>query len=102
MVAAARAAVFACLLGLASPAFASPLTNLQLAARRCFESPSAAGCDGVWDLSAQLKQQADSANQLRCYTALLGLEANVAKAKLGRPDPAHEVQALQDTTSYCP
>lgn len=102
MVPAARAGVLACLIGLATPAFASPLTDLQLAARRCFESPSEARCDGVWDLSAQLKKQADSANQLRCYTALLALEANVAKARLGRPDPVHEVQALQDTSSYCP
>lgn len=102
MVHVARAGVLACLIGLATPAFASALTSLQLAARRCFESPSAAACDGVWDLSDQLKQQADRSNQLRCYTALLALEANVAKARLGRPDPARQTQALQDTTAYCP
>lgn len=102
MVPAVRAAVFAGLLGLAIPAVASPLTTLQQAARSCFESPSAVRCDGVWDLSDQLKKQADANNQLRCYTALLALEANVSKASLGRPDPIHEAQALQDTTAYCP
>jgi hypothetical protein len=102
MVQAARAGVLAVLLSLAPPAFATALTNLQQAARRCFESPSAARCDGVWDLSDQLKKQADRSNQLRCYTALLALEANVAKARLGRADPVHQDQALQDTSAYCP
>lgn len=101
MVRVARAAALAGLLGLATPADASPLSSLQQTARSCFESPSAARCDGVWDLSDQLKKQADSSNQLRCYTALLALEANVSKAKLGRPDPVHEVQALEDTSAYC-
>lgn len=98
---AARAAGLAVLLGLVPPAFASALTSLQQAARRCFESPSAAQCDGVWDLSAQLKQQADRSNQLRCYTAVLALEATVAKARLGRPDPAQQNEALQDTSRDC-
>jgi len=102
MVPAIRAGAVACLLGLATPAFATPLTSLQQAASRCFESPSAARCDGVWDLSDQLKQQADRSNQLRCYTAVLALEANVAKARLGRPDPAHQAEALRDTATYCP
>lgn len=102
MLPAARAGVLACLFGLTTPAIASPVTILQQAASRCFESPSADRCDGVWDLSDQLKQQADRSNQLRCYTAVLALEANVAKARLGRPDPVHQVQALQDTASYCP
>lgn len=101
MVHAARAGVLAGLLCLATPAFASALTSLQQMASRCFASPSAASCDGIWDLSDQLKQQADKSNQLRCYTALLALEANVAKARLGRPDPAHEALALQDTSTYC-
>lgn len=102
MVPVARAGLLACLLGLATPASATALTSLQLAARRCFESPSAAACDGVWDLSAQLKQQADRSNQLRCYTALLALEANVAKARLGTSDPVRQAMALQETSSYCP
>ncbi len=97
-----RAGVLASLLALAAPADATPLSSLQQAASSCFESPSAARCDGVWDLSAQLKQQADRTNQLRCYTAVLALDANVAKARLGRPDPTHEVQALQETSTYCP
>lgn len=102
MVLAARAAVLASLLGLATPAVAGALTSLQQAASRCFASPSAATCDGVWGLSDQLKQQADRTNQLRCYTAVLALEANVAKARLGRSDPAHQAEALRDTSTYCP
>lgn len=102
MVHAARAAVLASLIGLATPAFATALSSLQQAARRCFESPSAASCDGVWDLSDQLKHQADRSNQLSCYTALLALEANVVKARLGSSDPARQAQALHDTSAYCP
>lgn len=101
MVPAARAAVLACLLALATPAWAGSFNGLQQAARRCFESPSAVHCDGLWDLSAELKQQADKSNQLRCYTALLALEANVAKARLGSPDPARQASALQETSEYC-
>lgn len=101
MVRAARAVVLACLFGLATPAYAGSFTGLQQAARRCFESPSAALCDGLWDLSAELKQQADKSNQLRCYTALLALEANVAKARLGAPDPARQARALEETSAYC-
>jgi len=96
-----RAAALVCLLGLAAPVHAGAITDLQQAARRCFESPSAARCDGVWDLSAQLKQHADRSNQLRCYTAVLALEANVAKARLGASDPARQSEALQDTSAYC-
>lgn len=102
MVPAARAAVLASLIGLATPAFATALGSLQQAARRCFESPSAASCDGLWDLSDRLKQQADRGNQLRCYTALLALEATVVKARFGDADPARQAQALQDTSAYCP
>ena len=101
MVPAARAAVIACLLGLAAPAVASPLTTLQDTARRCFETAAAAACDAVWDRSDRLKEQAENRGQLRCYTALLALEANVAKLKFGTQDPVHQAQALQDTSLYC-
>jgi len=96
-----RAGVLACLLGLAPSAFASGLASLQQAASRCFESPSAARCASVWDLSAQLKQQADRTGALRCYSAVLALEAAVAKASLGGTDAAQQDRALRDTTSDC-
>ena len=101
MVHATRAALVACLVGLAAPALAGSLSTLQDTARRCFETGAASACDAVWDLSDPLKQQADSRGQLRCYTALLALEANVSKLKRGSQDPLHQAQALQDISLYC-
>lgn len=101
MLTALRAALIGGLLALASPVLASPLSTLQDRARRCFESAAVSVCDAVWDLSDQLKQQADNRGQLRCYTALLALEANVSKLKLGTADSVHQAEALRDTGLYC-
>jgi hypothetical protein len=102
MVPAAHAVVLAGLFVLATPALASSLTSLQQAASRCFGSPSADHCAGVWDLSNQVKHQADKSNHLRCYSAVLALEANVAKASLGSSDAKQQAEALEETSRYCP
>jgi hypothetical protein len=103
MVPAARAALIACLIAHAAPSLASPLaTRLQDAAGRCFEDPAASSCDAVWDLSAALKEQADKANQLRCYTSVLSVEAMVSMAKRGARDPGRQQAALGALTSDCP
>lgn len=102
MALAARAGFLAGLIGLTVPASASPLTTLQQAASQCFRNAANASCKDVWTLSHRLKQQAGKADQLRCYTALLGLEAMVAMAEQGDQDPAQQTAAMQETTRECP
>jgi hypothetical protein len=102
MAIAVRAGALAGLIALASPAFANALSPLQQSASQCFSNPAGASCHAVWDLSHQLKQRAGKAYQLRCYTALLALEAMVALTKLGDRDPARQAQALDDTARECP
>jgi len=100
---AARAAVLIGLIGMAGPALAMPaLSTLQQVASQCFANPTAAGCDSFWDLSAQLKQQADNKDQLRCYSSLLALEAMVSMAKLGSQNHAQQAEVLQTTSQDCP
>lgn len=104
MVHAARAALLlACLLAQAAPSSAGPLAvSLQQAASRCFASPTPAGCDAVWSLSATLKEQADKNNQLHCYTSVLTVEAMVAMAQRGDAELRRQQAALQDLSSDCP
>jgi hypothetical protein len=100
---AARAGVLLCLIVMAGSAMAmTSLTTLQQKASQCFANSGAAGCNGFWDLSAQLKQQADKHEQLRCYSSLLALEAMVSMAALGSQDPARQAEALQTTSRECP
>lgn len=101
MAPAATAAVLLGLIALAAPVRASSLTSLEQVAGRCLASPGAAGCRAFWDLSDQLKQRADRTSQLRCYTSLLTLEAMVARATLGAPDPSRQALALQDIAQQC-
>ena len=103
MALAARAGVLLCLIGMAGSAMAmTSLTTLQQKASQCFANPNPAGCNGFWDLSAQLKQQADKGEQLRCYSSLLALEAMVSMATLGSQDSARQSEALQTTSRECP
>lgn len=103
MVHCVRAFLVVGLMAQAAPGFASPLSNrVEAAARRCFESPAAGRCDAVWNLSADLKEQADRADQLRCHTSVLTLEAMVSMAKLGAQDLPHQQQALEALARDCP
>lgn len=103
MVHASRVLLVAGLIAQASPSWASPLaTRLQATARRCFENPLVAPCDAVWDLSADLKEQADRAEQLRCHTSVLTVEAMVSMVKRGAKDPVHQQAALEALSRDCP
>ena len=103
MVLAARAALVVLLLAPAAPVAAGGLaTSLQQAASRCFQGPSPARCDDVWSLSAALKKQADSNDQLHCYTSVLTLEALVAMAERGQEEASREQAALEGLTRDCP
>ncbi|MEI8251740.1 MAG: hypothetical protein WCF98_11270 [Synechococcus sp. ELA057] len=102
MAPAARAVLLAWLIGFAAPGIAGPITDLQLLAGRCFETPGTSTCGSFFDLSDRLKQQAERRSQLRCYTSLLTLEAVASKALRGIQEPARQAQALQETAGDCP
>ena len=103
MVRASLAVLAACLMAQVGSGLASPLSNtLQATARRCFDSPAAASCDAVWDLSADLKEQADKKDQLRCHTSVLAVEAMVSMVQQGAKDPVHQKSALEALTRDCP
>lgn len=96
------AGLFAAALALVAPtpsAQAASLAALQQRAEQCFRGDG--GCDGIWPLAHQLKQRAEAANQLRCYSALLALEAMVTMAELGAQDPARQREALAESSREC-
>ena len=69
------------LLALPLPARAQQLGGLRAQGLRCLQSADGSGCKPFLQISHRLKTQAESANQLRCYTALLGYEAQVLAAR---------------------
>ncbi len=80
------------------PARAASLAALQQRAEQCFRG---GGCQAIWPLSHQLKQRAEAANRLRCYSALLALEAMVSMAELGAQEPARQRDALAESSREC-
>lgn len=103
MVDLARSVLVVVLIVQAGRGVASPLSNrLEAAARHCFESPDPARCDAVWDLSAELKEQADSKDQFRCHTSALTVEAMVSMARQGVQDVPHQQAALEAMERDCP
>jgi hypothetical protein len=84
---------------IAAPGRAQSLTALQQRLQPCFRD--GIGCNTIWGPSHQLKQRAEAANQLRCYSALLALEAMVTLAELGQRDPGRQAEALQESSREC-
>ena len=69
------------MLALSLPARAQQLAGLRAQGLRCLQSVDGVGCKAFLQTSHRLKNQAESAKQLRCYTALLGYEAQVLAAR---------------------
>ena len=87
---------------LAAPAAqAQSLLSLQQAAMRCFNGGSRADCSAAMGISHQLKNRADDANQLRCYTALLGLESRLSMAMQGTGSLDRDHSSLKETFFEC-
>lgn len=74
-------ALAAMVLALSLPARAQQLVGLRAQGLRCLQSVEGVGCKAFLQTSHRLKNQAESAKQLRCYTALLGYEAQVLAAR---------------------
>lgn len=77
------------------------LNSLQQTARRCFQGSDRPSCRSAMELSVQLREQADSKNALRCYTALLGVEAMLNLSLFGDRDQARDEQALLQSSQEC-
>jgi hypothetical protein len=83
-----------------SAVHAQSFLSFQQTARRCFagDRPS---CRTAMGLSHQLRQRADQKDALRCYTALLGVEAMLNLSLLGDPDQERKERVLQQATQEC-
>jgi hypothetical protein len=80
---------------------AQSLMGLQQAAIRCLNGTSRADCSAALGTSHQLKNRADAANELRCYTALLGLESRLSMAMQGSGSVARDHSSLKETIFEC-
>ena len=94
-------AVISAALALGSAAQAVPIQALRAPADQCLQSGAAAVCRQAMERSHRLKQQAENRQELRCYTALLGLEAGLAMAVLGERQPEREQTILNDAQLNC-
>lgn len=93
--------LFALLAAPAAQAQSQSLLSLQQAAMRCFNGGSRADCSAAMGTSHQLKNRADAANQLRCYTALLGLESRLSMAMQGTGSLDRDHSSLKETFFEC-
>lgn len=80
---------------------AVPITPLRPALERCLSAPGRDSCRPALELSHRLKQSAEQADQLRCYTALLGLEAVINQAVLGDGNGARQQRMWDETSREC-
>lgn len=79
----------AALLGLSLPAMAQGLLALRSQGWACVQGGPGAACKPFLDATNRLKKRAEAGKQLRCYTALLGFEAQVMALPVGSgADPA--------------
>ena len=79
---------------------AQAFASLQQSARRCFEG-NRPSCRTAMGISHQLRERADAKNALRCYTALLGVEAMLNLSLLGDPDQERKDGLLQQSAQEC-
>ena len=87
---------------LAAPAaHAQSLAGLQQAAIRCFNGTTPADCSAAMGLSHQLKTRADAETELRCYTALLGLESRLSLSMQGHGSIDRDHRSLKVTIFEC-
>ncbi len=87
---------------LAAPAaHAQSMAGLQQAAIRCFNGTARADCSTAMGLSHQLKNRADAATELRCYTALLGLESRLSLTMQGNGSIDRDHLSLKETIFEC-
>jgi len=76
--------LLAALLGLPLPSRAQGLAPLRVHGLRCVQGAHApASCKPFLDTTYRLKNRAEAAKRWRCYSALLGYEAQVIAARGG-------------------
>lgn len=94
-------ALAASLLALPLAARAQTLPGLRMQGLRCLQNTAPSACKPFLETSYRLKKQAEAAKQLRCYTALLGFEAQVIAARgAGAAEPSLE-PGFSELTAEC-
>ncbi|MEY3545360.1 MAG: hypothetical protein RLZZ247_1517 [Cyanobacteriota bacterium] len=99
---AALAAALLTLLALPQPAQAQGLSALRAQAQRCLQGAQAASsCKPFLETSHRLKNRAEASKSWRCYTALLGYEAQVMASRALTAAPPEEA-GYGELAGECP
>jgi hypothetical protein len=92
-------ALSALLLG--SAASAQDVSAFAQHAQRCREGGGAAACRSAMEQSHRLKNWAEGRKLWRCYTAVLGAEAEMIAASLPTAPQAEGTSAWQEMRTTC-
>ena len=80
---------------------AQDMPAYDLLAQRCGDSGSPASCRAALEHSHRLKNWAEASKRWRCYTAVLGAEAEMIAAALPSRTLEPSQSALQEMQSAC-
>jgi hypothetical protein len=86
---------------LGSAASAQDVSAFTQHAQRCRDSGGAAVCRAALEQSHRLKNWAEARKLWRCYTAVLGAEAEMIAASLPAAQQLEETSALQEMRATC-
>ena len=86
---------------LGSAASAQDLSGFAQQAERCRDTGGAAACRAALDQSHRLKNWAEASKLWRCYTAVLGAEAEMIAASLPTAPQAEGTSAWQEMRAMC-
>jgi hypothetical protein len=86
---------------LSSAASAQDVSAFAQHAQRCRDGGSAAACRNAMEQSHRLKNWAEARKLWRCYTAVLGAEAEMLAASLPAAPQAEGTSAWQEMRATC-
>ncbi len=86
---------------LSSAASAQDVSAFAQHAQRCREGGGAAACRSAMEQSHRLKNWAEARKLWRCYTAVLGAEAEMIAASLPTAPQAEGTSAWQEMRAMC-
>ena len=86
---------------LGSAASAQDLSGFAQQVERCRDTGGAAACRAALDQSHRLKNWAEASKLWRCYTAVLGAEAEMIAASSTSRQPQTATEAWQEMRSTC-
>lgn len=84
-----------------APAAAQHMAAYGQLAQQCRDSGSPASCRAALEHSHRLKNWAEASKRWRCYTAVLGAEAEMVAATLTAKPQTPSLDALQEMRQVC-